>query len=156
LPYLFEVDALDTIAKAQASTNHTEFWLTYPVKSSPVMSIPVVFMAPKREDVTMRETKLQKVKNPDLLAFGLAVRKRRKELGYSQEAFGDVCDIDRSYMGGIERGEYNLSLVNILKIVRALKLEPSEFFKNLDQRRIEELLSSEKAKEERTKLVKHL
>lgn len=92
----------------------------------------------------MPKAKLQKVKNPDLLVFGLAVRERRKELGYSQEAFGDVCDIDRSYMGGIERGEYNLSLVNILKIVRALKLEPSEFFKNLDQRCIEELLHSEK------------
>jgi DNA-binding XRE family transcriptional regulator len=146
LPHLFEVDALDTNAKAQALTNHTEFWLTYPVKSSPVISIPVVFMTPKREDSTMPKAKLQKVKNPDLLVFGLAVRERRKELGYSQEAFGDVCDIDRSYMGGIERGEYNLSLVNILKIVRALKLEPSEFFKNLDQRRIEELLHSEKAR----------
>lgn len=35
-------------------------------------------------------------------------------------------------MGGIERGEHNLALVNILKIIRALKLQPSEFFTALD------------------------
>lgn len=104
----------------------------------------------------MPKAKIQKVKNPDLLAFGLAVRERRKELGYSQEGFGDVCGIDRSYMGGIERGEHNLALVNILKIVRALKVEPSEFFKDLDQSRIDQLLHNEAAKLERAKLIKHL
>ncbi len=35
-------------------------------------------------------------------------------------------------MGGIERGEHNLALVNILKIVHTLKLKPSEFFSHLD------------------------
>ncbi|MDR0261488.1 MAG: helix-turn-helix transcriptional regulator, partial [Comamonas sp.] len=44
------------------------------------------------------------------------MRKHRKALGYSKEAFGDVCGIERSYMGGIERGEHNLALINILKI----------------------------------------
>jgi len=67
-----------------------------------------------------------------LTVFGRAVRRRRKELGYSQEAFGDACGIDRSYMGGIERGEHNLALVNIMKIIRALDVKPSEFFKDLD------------------------
>jgi transcriptional regulator with XRE-family HTH domain len=75
----------------------------------------------------------EKQKAPDLVLFGEAVRRRRKELGYSQEAFGDACGIDRSYMGGIERGEHNLALVNILKIVKALGVQPSEFFKDLDQ-----------------------
>ena len=73
-----------------------------------------------------------KQKVPELVLFGEAVRRRRKELGYSQEAFGDACVIDRSYMGGIERGEHNLALVNILKIVNALGIQPSEFFKDLD------------------------
>lgn len=72
-------------------------------------------------------------KAPELLAFGAAVRRQRKALGYSQEAFGDMCGIDRSYMGGIERGEHNLALVNILKIIRALGMPPSEFFKALDE-----------------------
>ncbi|WP_418116287.1 helix-turn-helix transcriptional regulator [Variovorax sp. NFACC27] len=68
----------------------------------------------------------------ELVLFGDAVRERRKALGYSQEAFGDACGIDRSYIGGIERGEHNLALVNILKIIATLELQPSEFFRALD------------------------
>ncbi len=70
---------------------------------------------------------------PELLQFGAAVRELRKERGYSQEAFGDACGIDRSYMGGIERGQHNLALVNIMKIIAALEMQPSEFFKALDK-----------------------
>lgn len=73
-----------------------------------------------------------KEKQLELVRFGAAVRRLRKEKGYSQEAFGDACGIDRSYMGGIERGEHNLALINILRIVRALGLQPSQFFKELD------------------------
>ncbi|BEH20705.1 MULTISPECIES: helix-turn-helix domain-containing protein [Burkholderia] len=72
-------------------------------------------------------------RNPVLVAFGATVRRLRKERGHSQEAFGEMCGIDRSYMGGIERGEHNLALVNIMKIVKALEIQPSEFFRNLDQ-----------------------
>ncbi|KAB0640685.1 helix-turn-helix transcriptional regulator [Burkholderia stagnalis] len=71
-------------------------------------------------------------KNPALVSFGATVRRLRKERGYSQETFGDLCGIDRSYMGGIERGEHNLALINILKIIVALQMKPSEFFKHLD------------------------
>jgi transcriptional regulator with XRE-family HTH domain len=74
-----------------------------------------------------------KQKQPDLVQFGAAVRALRKARGFSQEAFGDACGIDRSYMGGIERGEHNLALVNILKIVAALDMQPSEFFASLDK-----------------------
>lgn len=77
--------------------------------------------------------KINKVKSPALNAFGEAIRQRRKALGYSQEAFGDACGIDRSYMGGIERGEHNLALINILKIIDALGVQPSEFFKDMDK-----------------------
>ena len=48
------------------------------------------------------------------------------------EAFADLCGIDRSYMGCVERGESNLALVNIEKIVRALNMPLSEFFKFVD------------------------
>lgn len=71
-------------------------------------------------------------RNPVLVSFGKTVRELRRSRGYSQEAFGDLCGIDRSYMGGIERGEHNLALINIMKIVQALDLQPSEFFKHLD------------------------
>ncbi len=81
----------------------------------------------------MAIAKINKVKSPALTAFGEAIRQRRKALGYSQESFGDACGIDRSYMGGIERGEHNLALINILKIIEALGVQPSEFFKDMDK-----------------------
>ena len=68
-----------------------------------------------------------------LIAFGYLVRKHRKAKGYSQEAFADICDIDRSYMGGVERGERNLALLNIERIIAALEIKPSLFFKELDE-----------------------
>lgn len=80
----------------------------------------------------VRAKETSKPRVAELVQFGEAVRQQRKARGYSQEAFGDACGIDRSYMGGIERGEHNLALVNILKIIRALGLQPSEFFKALD------------------------
>jgi hypothetical protein len=73
-----------------------------------------------------------KAKHPAVVAFGEAVRRRRRQQGFSQEAFGDACGIDRSYMGGIERGEHNLALINIMKIIRTLGVRPSEFFGDLD------------------------
>lgn len=95
-------------------------------------------------------------KQPDLLAFGEAVRRRRKAMGFSQEAFGDECGIDRSYMGGIERGEHNLALVNILKIVRTLGVQPSEFFRDLDADRQQDIQAQATATKERSKLrAKH-
>ncbi len=67
-----------------------------------------------------------------MLTFGRAVRQVRKNRGFSQEAFADLCGIDRYYMGCVERGESNLALVNIEKIVRALNMPLSEFFKFVD------------------------
>lgn len=63
--------------------------------------------------------------NGDLVAFGAAVRSRRKELGLSQEALADLAEIDRSHMGKIERGERNVTLLNIVRIARALAVKPS-------------------------------
>ncbi|MCW7538246.1 helix-turn-helix transcriptional regulator [Aquabacterium sp. A7-Y] len=54
-------------------------------------------------------------------------------LSYSQEASGDACGIDRSDIAGIERGEHNWALINILRIIGALGLQPSEFFQELDR-----------------------
>ncbi len=66
--------------------------------------------------------------------FGRALRLRRNKLGVSQEAFADLCGLDRTYLGGIERGERNVALVNIEKIARALRISTSELFKGLDTR----------------------
>lgn len=61
--------------------------------------------------------------------FGRALRLRRGKLKMSQEAFADLCELDRTYIGGIERGERNVALVNIEKIARALKVSLSELFR---------------------------
>ncbi len=66
----------------------------------------------------------------ELKAIGVAIRKMRKDLGYSQEAFANEVGIDRSYMGGIERGEHNLALMNLLRISKALKLPLSKLLNN--------------------------
>lgn len=63
--------------------------------------------------------------------FGRALRRRREKLGVSQEAFADICQLDRTYIGGIERGERNVALVNIEKIAKALKTSLSELFRGL-------------------------
>ncbi len=62
----------------------------------------------------------------ELVALGKAIRDLRLELEYSQEAFADEVGIDRSYVGGIERGEHNLALMNLIKISRTLKLSVSQ------------------------------
>ena len=66
-----------------------------------------------------------------LKRFGKAVRAKRNELGVSQEEFADMCGLDRSYVGGVERGERNLSLVNIERIAKALKISLSELFRDM-------------------------
>ena len=63
--------------------------------------------------------------DPVLLALGDAIRRARVGGGLSQEALAVDADLDRSYMGGIERGEHNLTVMNIVKIASALKTSPS-------------------------------
>lgn len=65
------------------------------------------------------------------LRFGKAVRNRRQKLGVSQEEFADMCNLDRTYVGGVERGERNLSLINIERIALAFRVSLSELFKGL-------------------------
>lgn len=62
----------------------------------------------------------------ELVALGGAIRELRLELKYSQEAFADAVGVDRSYVGGIERGEHNLALMNLLKIAKTLNLNASQ------------------------------
>ncbi len=65
------------------------------------------------------------------IRFGKALRQRRHKLGVSQEEFADMCSLDRTYIGGIERGERNVALVNIEKIARALRVSISELFRGV-------------------------
>jgi transcriptional regulator with XRE-family HTH domain len=60
-----------------------------------------------------------------LTHLGAAIRSERKLKGLSQEALADAAGIDRSHMGKIERGERNVTLLNLLRIATALGLRPS-------------------------------
>ncbi|MFG0634195.1 helix-turn-helix domain-containing protein [Pseudomonas sp. xss_2] len=64
-------------------------------------------------------------KNRDLVRLGMVVRAHRVALGLSQEALADAAEIDRSHMGKIERGERNVTFLNILRIAKALDRKPS-------------------------------
>ena len=66
-----------------------------------------------------------------LRKFGERVRELRKSQGYSQESFAAACSLDRTYLGGIERGERNVVLRNILVIARTLGISVSELTKDL-------------------------
>ncbi|HYM53719.1 MAG TPA: helix-turn-helix transcriptional regulator [Solirubrobacteraceae bacterium] len=59
-------------------------------------------------------------------AVGRAIRAARKEQGYTQEAFALAAGLDRSYMGAIERGEFNLTLETLLKVTAKLDISASE------------------------------
>jgi transcriptional regulator with XRE-family HTH domain len=63
--------------------------------------------------------------------FGKALRKRRNKLGVSQEEFADLCELDRTYIGGIERGERNVALVNVEKIANSLRISLPEMFRDV-------------------------
>ena len=66
-----------------------------------------------------------------LIRFGRRVRELRASQDYSQEAFAAACGVDRTYMGGIERGERNLALRNIERIALALGISLSELLEGV-------------------------
>jgi transcriptional regulator with XRE-family HTH domain len=59
-------------------------------------------------------------------AYGRALRELRGERGISQERLAHLADLDRTYVSGIERGERNPSLANLLKLASALDIAVSE------------------------------
>jgi transcriptional regulator with XRE-family HTH domain len=60
--------------------------------------------------------------------FGERVRALRQRKKLSQEALASACQLDRTYIGGVERGERNLGLINIHKIADALGVEAKDLF----------------------------
>jgi transcriptional regulator with XRE-family HTH domain len=69
----------------------------------------------------------------DLLELGRRIRCARESNGRSQEAFADVCHLDRSYFGEVERGETNLTFNILSKICSGLNCDLASLTKGIPQ-----------------------
>jgi transcriptional regulator with XRE-family HTH domain len=67
-------------------------------------------------------------KHAELVNLGNTIRALRQEKGFSQEAFADEVDLDRAYVGRIERGENNPTVLTIYRIAKALGVTPRKLF----------------------------
>ena len=67
-------------------------------------------------------------------AFGEVIRNQRRERGLSQERFGELAGLHRTYVGMLERGEKNITLTNIVKVAQALEMPASELLRLTEER----------------------
>ncbi len=63
-----------------------------------------------------------------LMNIGSNIRKYRLTKGWSQEQLAQECDLHRTYIGGVERGEKNITILNLLKIKNMLEVRLDELY----------------------------
>jgi ribosome-binding protein aMBF1 (putative translation factor) len=80
-----------------------------------LMAVPIAPMSSKPAEEVQKQ-------------FGTRMRALRQQRGLSQEELAFSCNLDRTYIGSVERGERNISLVNIHTIAAALGASPKELF----------------------------
>ncbi|MCE2394513.1 helix-turn-helix transcriptional regulator [Candidatus Poribacteria bacterium] len=67
-----------------------------------------------------------------LKKFGDRVRSLRNQAGISQEKLAEMAEMHRTYISGIERGERNVSLINIMRLASALNVSVSKLMEGID------------------------
>ena len=65
------------------------------------------------------------------VTFGIHLRRLRLQKGLSQEKLAELADLHRNYVGGVERGERNIALLNIVTLARALHVKPARLLERL-------------------------
>jgi transcriptional regulator with XRE-family HTH domain len=73
-----------------------------------------------------------KKRNPPLVTLGLNVRRRREELGLTQEKLAEKAELDQTYISGIERGLRNPGILNIAKLAKGLSMSTWQLCKGVD------------------------
>lgn len=74
----------------------------------------------------------KKPKDPLLIAFGDRIREFRFEAELTQEELAEAAGLHWTYIGQIERGERNLTYLNVLRLARGLELTPSELLEEIE------------------------
>jgi transcriptional regulator with XRE-family HTH domain len=73
------------------------------------------------------------VQSVDLTVLGQRVRERRKSLGWSQEELASHANVDRSYVGGVERGERNVTFTMLCQLCAALGCKVGDLASDLPE-----------------------
>ncbi len=71
-------------------------------------------------------------RDPVLLALGAAIRKRRLQAKISQEKLAAMAELDRSYLGQVERGENSVAIHPLLRIANALNTTAAQLFNDAE------------------------
>lgn len=73
----------------------------------------------------------RKKKDPSLVRIGENLRKAREDRGWSQEELAFKAGVHRTYVGGVERAEYNVTVLTLLRFTKALGIPLKDAIKGL-------------------------
>lgn len=72
------------------------------------------------------KTRPRRAEVPKLHAVGAALRERRQAMGLAQDELAELCGLHRTYIGSVERGERNVTLLGLIRISEAVQLTASQ------------------------------